>query len=115
MYTYEHPRPSLTVDVAIFTIRDEQLNVLLVQRAHSPFQGRWALPGGFVEMDEPLEHAAARELEEETGVDNAYLEQLYTYGDPGATRAGGWSAWLISLCCPAIACTRGRRAATPPR
>ncbi len=88
MYTYEHPRPSLTVDVAIFAIRDEQLNVLLVQRAHSPFQGRWALPGGFVEMDEPLEHAAARELEEETGVDNAYLEQLYTYGDPGRDPRG---------------------------
>lgn len=88
MYTYEHPRPSLTVDVAIFTIRDKQLNVLLVQRAHPPFQGRWALPGGFVEMDEPLEHAAARELEEETGVNNAYLEQLYTYGDPGRDPRG---------------------------
>jgi 8-oxo-dGTP diphosphatase len=82
MYTYEHPRPELTVDVVIFTLREEQLNVLLVRRARPPFQGHWALPGGFVEMNEPLENAAARELEEETGVQGAYLEQLYTYGDP---------------------------------
>ena len=88
MYTYEHPRPELTVDVVIFTLREERLNVLLVQRARPPFQGHWALPGGFVEMNEPLENAAARELEEETGVQEAYLEQLYTYGDPGRDPRG---------------------------
>ena len=82
MYQYEHPRPELTVDVVIFTLREERLNVLLVRRARPPFQGHWALPGGFVKMNEPLENAAARELEEETGVQGAYLEQLYTYGDP---------------------------------
>jgi 8-oxo-dGTP diphosphatase len=88
MYTYEHPRPGLTVDVVIFTLRNEQLNVLLVRRGHPPFQGHWALPGGFVEMNESLEVAAARELEEETGVQDAYLEQLYTYGDPGRDPRG---------------------------
>jgi 8-oxo-dGTP diphosphatase len=88
MYTYEHPRPALTVDVVIFTLREEQLNVLLVRRARPPFQGYWALPGGFIEMNEPLENAAARELEEETGVQDAYLEQLYTYGDPGRDPRG---------------------------
>lgn len=88
MYTYEHPRPELTVDVVIFTLREERLNVLLVRRARPPYQGHWALPGGFVEKNEPLENAAARELEEETGVQDAYLEQLYTYGDPGRDPRG---------------------------
>ena len=87
-YTYDHPRPALTVDVVIFTLRDEQLQVLLVQRRSEPYAGEWALPGGFVEMDESLETAAARELEEETGVQDAYLEQLYTYGEPGRDPRG---------------------------
>jgi 8-oxo-dGTP diphosphatase len=81
-YTYDHPRPALTVDVVIFTLREERLQVLLVQRRSEPFAGEWALPGGFVEIDESLEAAAARELDEETGVEEAYLEQLYTYGEP---------------------------------
>lgn len=87
-YTYDHPRPALTVDIVVFTLRDEQLLVLLVQRRSDPFAGEWALPGGFVEMDESLESAAARELEEETGVQDAYLEQLYTYGEPGRDPRG---------------------------
>jgi 8-oxo-dGTP diphosphatase len=82
MYTYEHPRPALSVDIVIFSLRAGQLNALLVQRARDPFAGMWALPGGFVGMDESLETAASRELEEETGLQEAYLEQLYTYGDP---------------------------------
>jgi 8-oxo-dGTP diphosphatase len=82
MYTYEYPRPALTVDIVTFTLRESQLQVLLVKRAKPPFAGDWALPGGFVEMDETLEAAAGRELEEETGLSQAYLEQLYTYGDP---------------------------------
>lgn len=82
MYVYEHPRPALTVDIVIFTLRDNRLQVLLIQRANEPFAGCWALPGGFVNMEESLEEAAARELEEETGIKEAYLEQLYTYGDP---------------------------------
>ncbi len=81
-YTYKYPHPAVTVDVAIFSIRHDALNVLLIKRALAPFQGEWALPGGFVEIDEALEHAAARELEEETGVDAGYLEQLYTFGRP---------------------------------
>ncbi len=81
-YTYDHPRPALTVDVVTFTLRYEQLQVLLVRRGNEPFRGMWALPGGFVHVEESLEEAAARELEEETGVRDIYLEQLYTYGDP---------------------------------
>ncbi|MBN1147632.1 MAG: NUDIX hydrolase [Anaerolineales bacterium] len=81
MYTYEHPRPALTVDVVIFTLRDNRLHALLVQRGAEPFAGKWALPGGFVRMNEALEEAASREMEEETGLKEAYLEQLYTYGE----------------------------------
>ena len=78
------PRPQalVTVDVVIFTIREDALQVLLVQRGAQPFKDRWALPGGFIREDEPLEQAALREREEETGVRDVYLEQLYTFGDP---------------------------------
>ena len=78
-----YDRPSVTVDLAIFTLHERALHVLLVQRKHWPHEGRWALPGGFVNMDESLEQAARRELEEETGVRDIYLEQLYTFGEPG--------------------------------
>lgn len=82
-YTYEYPRPALTVDCVIFGYDAEsQLKVLLIQRAHEPFKDQWALPGGFVDMDEDLETAALRELEEETGVRNVFIEQLYTFGAP---------------------------------
>jgi 8-oxo-dGTP diphosphatase len=74
-------RPSVTVDLVIFTIAEDDLKVLLIRRGLEPFKGRWALPGGFVEIDESLEQAAARELQEEVGVTNLYLEQLYTFGD----------------------------------
>jgi len=87
-YSYPYPRPALTVDIVIFTLLEDRLQVLLVQRAEDPFQGYWALPGGFVNMDESLESAAARELAEETDVQDAYLEQLYTYGDPGRDPRG---------------------------
>lgn len=77
-------RPSVTVDVVAFTSRQECLHVLLVRRGVWPFAGVWALPGGFVRMDEELDDAARRELCEETGVAGAsYLEQLYTFGTPG--------------------------------
>lgn len=88
MDTYEYPRPALTVDVVIFTLRDSRLQVLLVQRGEAPFVGQWALPGGFVHIDESLEMAAGRELAEETGVQQAYLEQLYTYGEVGRDPRG---------------------------
>lgn len=81
-FTYDYPRPALSVDIVVFTLREQHLQVLFIQRGTEPFKGMWALPGGFVHIDEPLESAALRELEEETGVKHAYLEQLYTYGDP---------------------------------
>ncbi len=81
-YTYDHPRPAVTADLVIFTVRDRELRVLLVRRGGEPFKGSWALPGGFVHENESLEEAARRELAEETGVRDVYLEQLYTFGDP---------------------------------
>ncbi|MFK7932812.1 MAG: NUDIX domain-containing protein [Saprospiraceae bacterium] len=82
-YTYEYPRPSLTVDCIIFGLDASlTLKVLLIQRGHDPYEGHWALPGGFVDMEEDLEAAALRELEEETGVKDVYIEQLYTFGAP---------------------------------
>jgi 8-oxo-dGTP diphosphatase len=81
-YTYAYPRPAITVDIVVFTLQDNRLSVLLVQRGQAPYQGCWALPGGFVETEETLEDAAQRELEEETGLQQSFLEQLYTYGDP---------------------------------
>lgn len=84
----EYPRPMVTVDVVIFTFRSRELWVLLVRRKHPPFEGMWAIPGGFVEIDEPLESAALRELEEETGVRDVRLEQLHTFGDPGRDPRG---------------------------
>lgn len=80
--------PLVTVDVVIFTLRHDDLLVLLIQRRHPPFEGLWALPGGFVGPEETLEEAALRELEEETGVRDVYLEQLYTFGDPGRDPRG---------------------------
>ncbi len=89
MYTYDHPRPALTVDCVIFGLDESnKLKVLLIQRGHEPFSGFWALPGGFVDMEEPLEQAALRELEEETGVKDVFIEQLYTFGDPGRDPRG---------------------------
>ena len=82
MYQYEYPHPAVTTDIVVFTIRHEALKVLLIKRAEDPYLGSWALPGGFVGIDEDLEHAAARELSEETGVGDVYLEQLYTFGRP---------------------------------
>jgi 8-oxo-dGTP diphosphatase len=76
------PKPSVTVDVIIFTLSQGELKVLLVKRNLEPFKDKWAIPGGFVRIHESLHEAAKRELEEETGVKDVYLEQLYTFGDP---------------------------------
>lgn len=83
MYSYEYPHPAVTVDIVIFTIRDALLKLLLIRRAGEPYRGQWALPGGFIHLDEALDASARRELEEETGVSGVYLEQLYTFGAPG--------------------------------
>ena len=87
-FTYEYTSPAVTVDITIFTVRNDELNVLLIKRAETPFQGEWALPGGFVTENEGLEAAAERELVEETGVSGVYLEQLATFGAPGRDPRG---------------------------
>jgi len=80
IHIYE--KPSVTVDIVIYTIQENTLKVLLVKRGIEPFKNKWAIPGGFVRVHESLEDAAKRELEEETGVKDVYLEQLYSFGDP---------------------------------
>ena len=78
----ETGRPVLTTNIVVFTLRDEQLKLLLVRRANAPYQGYWSLPGGVVGEDEDIEANATRKLEEGTGVSGVYLEQLYTFGTP---------------------------------
>jgi len=80
-HTYEFARPALTVDIVVLALDEEDLQVMLIQRDLQPFEGQWALPGGFVRVEETLEEAARRELEEETGLKDIYLEQLYTFGE----------------------------------
>jgi 8-oxo-dGTP diphosphatase len=81
-HTYEYPRAALTVDCVVFGFDEGDLKLLLIQRDLEPFAGKWALPGGFVRVEESLEEAARRELQEETGVTRVYLEQLFTFGQP---------------------------------
>ena len=81
-YTYKYPRSALSVDNVVFGIDDGGLQILLIERNHPPFQGQWALPGGFVEENETLETAAVRELQEETGLKRVYVEQLGAYSEP---------------------------------
>ncbi len=79
-FTYEFPRGALTVDCVVFGFDGGELKILLIQRGVEPFKGEWALPGGFVDPGETLDEAALRELKEETGLENVFLEQLYTFG-----------------------------------
>ena len=81
-YCYSYPHPALTTDIVIFTIRDEKLKLLLVKRHGTPFKEMWALPGGFVSLEEDLHDCAMRALAEETGLHGVFLEQLYTFGKP---------------------------------
>jgi 8-oxo-dGTP diphosphatase len=99
-YCYEHPRPSVTVDIVLFyCAAGDSKEILLIKRGHEPFKGQWALPGGFVDKDESLERAALRELEEETGIRRVRLEQFGAFGDPGRDPRGhtvsvGFTAFL---------------------
>jgi 8-oxo-dGTP diphosphatase len=88
-YCYEYPRPAVTVDLAAFALFGTDLRVLLIRRKHAPFAGRWALPGGFLEIDEPIEAAARRELREETGFAvPGPVELIGVFGDPGRDPRG---------------------------
>ena len=80
LHTYKYERPALTVDCVVFGYEEEVLKVLLIKRDIEPYKNGWALPGGFVRINETLEEAAIRELKEETSVENIYLEQLYSFG-----------------------------------
>ncbi|MGP0063683.1 MAG: NUDIX domain-containing protein [Isosphaeraceae bacterium] len=88
MPKFRLPKLTMTTDIAIFTIREDRLEILLIQRGNPPFQGDWALPGGLVEEDEDLDVCARRELEEETGVADVSLEQLHTFGAPNRDPRG---------------------------
>lgn len=79
-YTYQYPRAALTVDCVVFGLDEGELKVLLIERGLEPFKGKWALPGGFVRVDETLDEAARRELAEEAGLKDVFLEQLYSFG-----------------------------------
>ena len=81
-YIYDHPHPAVTVDIVLIRSAGESMSLLLIRRAGEPFAGHWALPGGFVDIDEDLEDAACRELAEETGLTGIALTQLHTFGRP---------------------------------
>ena len=81
-YCYKYPHPAVTTDCVIFGFNGERLQVLLIERGIEPYKGRWAFPGGFLKMDEAAEEGALRELKEETGLENAYIQQLHTFSDP---------------------------------
>jgi len=94
-YSYEYERPGLTVDCVIFglDLEEESLKVMLIERDVEPFAGMWAIPGGFVRNGETLSEGAMRELREETGITEVFLEQLYTFGNPGRDPRG----WIVSV------------------
>lgn len=81
-YCYKHPHPSVTTDCVIFGFDGTQLQVLLIERGIEPYKGKWAFPGGFLNMDESAEEGALRELQEETGLTGAYIEQFHTFTEP---------------------------------
>ena len=80
-FCYKYPHPSVTADCVIFGFDGVGIKVLLIQRGIEPFKGKWAFPGGFINMNETAEEAACRELEEETGLKGVVVRQLYTYTD----------------------------------
>ncbi len=94
-FSYKHERPALTIDCVVFglDLSESTLKVLLIERKLAPFKNMYALPGGFVRRNETIEHAALRELGEETGITNVFLEQLYTFGDPKRDPRG----WIVTV------------------
>jgi len=93
MYTYPYPRPIMAADSAVFTLKDNAIHLVLIKRGHEPYEGCSALPGGFVNENEPLDEAAARELREETGLTGIPMRQWRTFGDPGRDPRG----WTVSV------------------
>ena len=87
-YTYHYPKPSVTTDCIITRNIDGKNEILLIKRLHEPFISQWALPGGFVEIDEDLKDGAERELYEETGLSDIELHQFNTFGKPGRDPRG---------------------------
>ena len=87
-YTYDYPRPMVCVDIVVLRKATDSHEILLIQRLNEPFKDHWALPGGFIEMEEDLIDSAYRELEEETGITQIQLQQLKTYGKPGRDPRG---------------------------
>lgn len=87
-YTYDYPRPAVTTDCVIFGYDGKELKVLLIERRIEPFKGCWAFPGGFLNMDEDALAGARRELKEETGLENAFIEQFHTFSEPGRDPRG---------------------------
>lgn len=87
-FTYNYPRPMVTTDIIVFNTIESTTLILLIKRLNDPFKDCWALPGGFVDKNEPLLNAANRELEEETGLKNLQLEQFYTFGNPNRDPRG---------------------------
>ena len=81
-HCYEYAHPAVTTDVVVFTIEEDRLKLLLIRRGGEPFKGSWALPGGFLDIEEDIDTCAKRELREETGLTDVFLEQLYSFGRP---------------------------------
>lgn len=88
-YCYKYPRPAVTTDCVIFAFDGNKLQVLLVERGREPYKGHWAFPGGFLNMDEDAGEGARRELEEETGLQTVYVDQLHTFTEVKRDRADG--------------------------
>ncbi len=100
-YCYDYPRPAVTADIAVIQWQQDRLNILLIQRGHDPFARQWALPGGFVDIDEPLADAARRELHEETGLSDVPLREFGTAGTPGRDPRGRTISILYYAIVPA--------------
>jgi len=104
MFQYQWPRPSVTSDNIILTLKDGEPVVLLIRRGNPPFQGYWALPGGFLDPNESLETCAARELQEETGLVGLPLVQIGAFGDPGRDPRGHTVTIAYLACVPSVDC-----------